>query len=150
MHYVNIYTKTAVTNVRYFLRSFVQPEILGLIHIAPCTKIFSQLSDNSVFCIYDCLWQGRKSGRLDCLVSALVPLIITIENPYQIDFGNLKGNIYQKIFPDVLTPLNPLRRLHYVSISIPKTLSKMRKKYGTSFKNLFWVAAINCIHIFFT
>ena len=36
---------------------------------------------------------------------------------------------------------SPLCTLHCVPISIPKTLTKMRKEYGASFESLFLVAA---------
>ena len=36
--------------------------------------------------------------------------------------------------------VNPLCTLHYNPISIPRTLTKMRKKYGARFENLFLVA----------
>ena len=46
--------------------------------------------------------------------------------------------------------VNPLCTLYYIQFSIPKTLTKMRKKYGASFENLFCIAGIDRIHIYST
>ena len=45
---------------------------------------------------------------------------------------------------------NSLCTLLSVPFSIPKTLTKMRKKYGASFENLFCIAGIDRIHIYST
>ena len=43
----------------------------------------------------------------------------------------------EKVEKVIISLVNPLCTLHYVPISIPKTLTKMRKKYRASLKTYF-------------